>query len=189
MSHPLLRVARPTDIPKLAILMAESMRGLGSDFYSPEQLEWAATYLTVPDPIIIGDQTYAVIEIDGQLAAGGGWSRRRKLFTGSPAQESKQEFLDPATEPAKIRAFFVHPMFARQGLARTLFEWCQIQAYKAGFRRLELMATLPGVPLYTALGFMSEGRSDIILPNGSGLPCLKMSRKIDIAPHFGAISN
>ena len=177
----LIRIAQQSDIPNLAALMSESMRGLGGQFYSEDQLGWAATYLTVPDPVIIGDGTFAVIEISGQLAACGGWSRRRKLFTGSPEQEAKQEFLDPTVEAAKIRAFFVHPNFARQGLARKLFEWCQARAFKSEFRRFELMATLPGVPLYTALGFTSEGKADIILPNGKGLPCLQMSRAIEIA--------
>jgi GNAT superfamily N-acetyltransferase len=181
MSPVTLRLANFEDIPDLAQLMKRSVLGLAPGHYSPEQTEWAATYLTVPDPMLIGDSTFAIIEIQGVPAACGGWSRRRKLFTGSSDQEAKQDWLDPATESAKIRAFFVDPNFARRGLARQLFDWSVQQARAHGFSGLELMATLPGVPLYLALGFEAGEAVEIDLPNGRSLPCLRMSKALELS--------
>ena len=174
-----LLLATFEDIPDLAQLMKKSVLGLAPGHYSPKQTEWAAMYLTVPDPMLIGDGTFAIIESQGMLAACGGWSRRRKLFTGSSDQEAKQEWLDPTAESAKIRAFFVDPDFARRGMARQLFDWSVEQARKHGFSGLELMATLPGVPLYLALGFEAGEAIEIDLPNGRSLPCLRMTKSLE----------
>jgi GNAT superfamily N-acetyltransferase len=174
----IVRQAELADIPAMQSIMARASLTLGEGFYAPEQRTAAATYLAVPDPVIIADGTFAVIEIDGEVVATGGWSRRRKLFTGSPDQESLTGWLDPQTEPARIRSFFVHPNWARRGLARKLYAWAEAHARAAGFSRLSLMATRPGVPLYSALGFHTVGDEDILLPDGTRLPCVRMSRAI-----------
>ena len=87
--------------------------------------------------------------------------------------------LDPRVDAARIRAFFVHPDFARRGLARALYAECARAARAAGFRRLELMATLPGEPLYAALGFAPIERVALSLGNGIELPLVRMGRAID----------
>jgi ribosomal protein S18 acetylase RimI-like enzyme len=167
----------------LATLMRESMAGLGPGFYSPAETAAAERALTVPDETLIRDETQLVAEVDGVLAGTGGWSRRRKRFTGTPAEEALAgELLDPATEPARIRAFFVSPQFARRGIGRALCEACASAARAAGFRRLVLVATLPGVPLYRALGFEDLREEILELPDGAGgvvgLRCVEMGRVV-----------
>ena len=159
--------------------MVAAMEAGGPGFYTVDQTRSAAQYLTVPDDDLIADGTLYVAEIDGQLAGVGGWSSRRKLFTGSEGQELlREERLDPSTDAARIRAFFVSGDFTRRGVARRLYEACEAAAIEAGFRRLTLMATLPGVPLYRTLGF-SEGQPvEIDLPDGSRLPCVEMGKQI-----------
>jgi GNAT superfamily N-acetyltransferase len=173
------RPATPADAPAIAALIDASVRGLGPGFYTPAEIEGGLRYVFGVDTQIIADGTYFVIDAgDGTLAAAGGWSARRTLFGGDQMKGAEDPRLDPAREPARIRAFFVHPAWARRGLARRLFERCRDEAADAGFRSLELMATLPGVPLYEALGFAAEERVDVPLPDGGTLPCVRMGLPI-----------
>jgi GNAT superfamily N-acetyltransferase len=118
------------------------------------------------------------VESDGSVVAAGGWSRWRTLFGGDRFKQADDPLLDPANDPARIRAFFVHPEWKRRGLARRLFEECLAQARGAGFESLELMSTLPGEPLYVALGFRADERVEITLPDGVSMPLVRMSRRI-----------
>ena len=171
----------PDDVPALSRLINESVRGLNAGHYSHAQVESALRYVFGVDSQLIADGTYYLIESASGPVAGGGWSGRATLYGGDQHKSSPDVLLDPATEPARIRAFFVHPAWARRGLARRLFEACVAAARSAGFRSLELGATLPGVPLYTALGFTAHERMDASMPNGSVLPVIRMSRPIDDA--------
>jgi len=174
-----LRQATPEDIPAIETLMRSSVRGLSGGFYNDAETDGAESYITKPDPDVISDGTFYVIEDGARLIACGGWSRRKKLFAGPSDQEAlSSEYLDPDNDPAKIRAFFIDPNFARQGLGRRLYEACREAAIDAGFKSFELAATLPGVPFYRSLGFAKIEPIDAILPDGSILPCLKMSRPI-----------
>ncbi len=155
------------------------MGEIGPRFYTAEQAEGAARFLTIPDPTITSDGTYFVVESDGLLVGCGGWSRRRKLFTGSLEQETLSgDFLDPATEAAKVRAMFVHPAHTRQGIGEMVFSACEKAAFAAGFTKLELMATLPGVPFYRRMGCQEDGVEEIQLPDGTLLPCLRMHKAL-----------
>lgn len=121
-----------------------------------------------------------MIEASGAVLACGGWSDRRKLFTGSPGQEALVgERVLPGEEPARIRAFFVDPEHSQRGLGRQLYFACEEAARSAGFAWFTLMATLPGVPFYERLGFQKEDPTDIDLPDGTILPCVVMSKKIE----------
>jgi len=135
-----------------------------------------------PDTQLIADGTYYVVEAGGTLAAAGGWSRRATLFGGDQMKDQLDPLLDPAREPARIRAFFVHPAWARRGLARRLFDECRRAACAHGFRSMELGATLPGEPLYRALGFAALERLDVALPDGVTLPIIRMARPIAPEP-------
>jgi GNAT superfamily N-acetyltransferase len=119
-----------------------------------------------------------VIEDGGAIVAGGGWSGRRTLFGGDRFKAGEDARLDPATEAARIRAFFVHPSQARRGLGRRLFERCAAAAHAAGYRRLELVATLPGVPLYRALGFTAVEALVVELPDGIEMETVLMRRAL-----------
>lgn len=174
-----VRTARTEDVPEIAVLMQRAVKGLSTGYYNAQETQNAATYLTIPDLGIIQDQTYYVVVTSSQIVACGGWSSRRKPFTGASDQEVlSDERLNAATEAARIRAFFVDPNFARRGLAPRLYQCCEEAARKAGYRAFELMATLPGVSLYEHLEFIEVDRVDVELPNGSKLPCVQMRRNL-----------
>ena len=179
-----LRVAEPGDVPRLEALIAASVRALSAGFYTPAQIESALRFVFGVDSQLVADRTYYVIDGPDGPAACGGWSRRATLFGGDQHKSGPDPLLDPATAPARIRAFFVHPAWARRGLARRLLAACAREAADAGFRTLELAATLPGEPLYAALGFAAHERLDVPLPDGVLLPIVRMTRPV--APDAGA---
>jgi GNAT superfamily N-acetyltransferase len=163
-----LRLATLGDVPDLTALIARSIRALGAGDYAPAQIEAALKGAFGVDTALIRDGTYfAAVTPEGTIVACGGWSRRRTLF-GSDARAGRDESaLDPRTDPAKIRAFFVDPAHARQGLGRVLLERCEAEARRAGFTAFELMATLPGLRLYETCGYVAG--TAINHPLGDGL--------------------
>jgi GNAT superfamily N-acetyltransferase len=178
-----LRLATPGDLPRLRGLIEQSVRALSAPYYTGPQIESALRYVVGPDTQLIADRTYYVIESEeGELVAAGGWSRRRTLYGGDQMKGAEDPLLEPATEAARIRAFFVHPAWARRGLGRQLFECCAEEAATAGFRKLELRATLSGEPLYRALGFTQLERTVVPLPDGEVLPVVRMARPLSAPP-------
>lgn len=173
-----LRRATPSDIAPLNALIDASVRRLAVGFYNPQQIESSLRHMFGVDSQLVNDGTYFVIEVNGVPAACGGWSARQTLFGGDQHKAADHRGsdapVDPAVVPARIRAFFVHPDFARRGLARRLYEHCAAEALGAGFRSLELMGTLPGVPLYRALGFETLETVGVELPDGVVVPCERM---------------
>lgn len=172
-----LRKALPADIEAIAALIPASVRGLQSE-YTAEQREAALEAVFTVDHQLIADQTYFVVEEAGRIAACGGWSRRKTLFGGHAAAGRDDAWLDPATEPARIRAFFVHPDFARRGIGSALLEACEREAAAMGFTSLEMAATLSGVPLYEARGYRQHERFDVPLRDGLTLSVIRMSKRI-----------
>ncbi len=173
------RLATPADVPALGQLIEASVRGLSGGFYTPAQVEAALADVFGVDTQLVADGTYFVIDGPSGPVAAGGWSARRTLYGGDQMKGGDDPRLDPATEPARIRAFFVHPDWSRRGLARRLYDECARAAGAAGFRRLELMATLPGEPLYAALGFAATERSVLTLAGGVEVPLVRMTRELE----------
>ena len=173
-----LRVATAEDIPTLQSLIDLSVRQLSTEFYTPAQIDASMAHVFGVDSQLIIDGTYYVVASDERLVAAGGWSGRSTLFGGDQAKRSADDVLDPATSPARIRAFFVHPDWTRRGFARQIFAACERAASARGFRRFELMATLPGEPLYRALGFVAREPVPVAMPGGLVLPCIRMEREI-----------
>lgn len=173
-----LRAAVSADVPALEGLVGRSVRGLSGGRYAPAQVESALRHLFGVDTQLIADGTYYVIEAGDEIVAAGGWSARRTLYGGDQHKTAPDHRLDPATDAARIRAFFVHPDWARRGLGRRLFGACEEAARAAGFRRLELVATLPGEPLYAALGFVAGEPVMVPLPDAPALPCVRMTRPV-----------
>lgn len=163
----MLRPAERADVPALEALIARSARTLGAADYTPAQIEGALRGAFGVDTQLIDDGTYFVAEEDGRLVACGGWSRRRTLFGGDARPDRDAGLLDPAVDAARVRAFFVDPDRARRGLGRAILERCETEARVAGFTRLALMGTLPGVRLYAAHGWIAE--APIEHPVGDGV--------------------
>ena len=176
-----LRVATTDDVPSLNELIAASVQGLSAGFYTQAQVDAALANVFGVDTQLIADGTYYVMDGPSGPAAAGGWSGRRTLFGGDQMKGAADPLLDPATEPARIRAFFVHPDWSRRGLASSLYAECERAARAADFRRFELMATLPGEPLYLALGFSVVERVVLTLAGGAVVPFARMAREIAAA--------
>jgi GNAT superfamily N-acetyltransferase len=177
-----LRLAEARDVPALEALIALSARSLQAATYAPSQIEAALGTVFAVDTQLIADRTYYVAQRGEAIVGCGGWSRRQTLFgahgTGAAGDDS---LLDPARDAARIRAFFVHPEHARQGIGRELLATCERAAVEAGFRRLELVATLAGEPLYLAFAFRAIDRYEVRLPDGSALPVVRMVKTPPVA--------
>jgi GNAT superfamily N-acetyltransferase len=177
MGEPSLRVATPADAGPIDALMKESAAALFPRFYKEREAASAVRHVPVVDNDLLADGTYFVIEDEGQPVACGGWSRRDKLYTGGDA-EGTDRLLDPATEPARVRAMFVRADWTRRGLGRRILEACEKAARDEGFSMLLLNATLAGIPLYESYGFAPVERDDVVLPDGVVLECLIMEKPI-----------
>lgn len=174
----MIRRATEADGAAIAAVMQASARALGEGFYAPAQIPSFVAHVARLDPVLIADGTYFVVERDGVMAACGGWSDRRKLFSGPGAATDDAARITPGVDPARIRAMFVHPAFARRGLGRRVLAACEAAARAAGFTTAELMATAPGVPLYQACGYTAIEPHDIVLPDGVVLAGLRMGKSI-----------
>jgi GNAT superfamily N-acetyltransferase len=133
------------------------------------------------DSEMIADGTYFVAEVAGRAVGCGGWSRRRTLFGGDRFAGRQGEELDPESEPARIRAFFVHPEWARRGIGSRILARCETEALAHGFRSTELMATLPGEKLYAALGYEVVERVAYEMDDGVVIPLVRMQKELDVA--------
>ncbi len=173
-----LRPATAADVPVLHDLIARSIRELGANDYTPEQIEAALLGAFGVDTALIRDQTYFVIETgSGEIVGCGGWSRRKTLF-GSDTRESRDDsYLDPAVDAARVRAFFIDARHARRGLGRMLLDRCESDAARAGFTRFALMATLPGKRLYEACGYLGDQAIEHPLPGGLTITFVPMTKR------------
>lgn len=174
-----IRKATSNDIPRLRQIIEASVRGLQSHDYTPAQIEGALASVYGIDSQLIADGTYFVAEGDkGEIVACGGWSKRKTLYGGDQYAAREDSLLDPARDAAKIRAFFVHPNFARRGLGTMILDACEQAAIAAGFSRLEMGATLSGVAFYRARGYVEIENQEVPLGNGEKLPIVKMAKAI-----------
>ncbi len=176
-----LRKATLDDQAAIEKLIAESVRGLSRDVYDARQIELSIKTVFGVDTELIADQTYFVACAEtGEIAGCGGWSKRRTLYGASVYSASRDSnLLDPQTDAAKIRAFFIHPDFSRQGIGTAILEACEREAKAHGFKSAEMMATLPGVKLYAVRGY--EGSEEVRVPVGENLDiiCVKMRKVLE----------
>ena len=159
-------------------LIAESARRLSREHYDDDQIEAAIATVFGVYTDLIEDGTYFVVESDGELVGCGGWSKRKTLFGGDQFTSRDAGYLDPESEPARIRAFFIHPDHARKGIARAILSRCEEEARAQGFRALELMATLPGIQFYKSCGFFATGNFDLELTKGVKLELVPMRKEL-----------
>jgi GNAT superfamily N-acetyltransferase len=183
-----LRVATEDDIGAMEKLIPLSVRGLQASYYSAAQMEAALGSAFGVDRQLILDKTYFVVEHPPSLGSGaageceiigcGGWSKRKTLF-GSDHQTNRDDAeLNPASDPARIRAFYVHPAWARRGIGRRILAECEQRIRAAGFTSVELAATLSGVAFYAACGYVSGERLDVPLPEGLSLEIVRMTKEL-----------
>jgi GNAT superfamily N-acetyltransferase len=177
--HISIRIADESDVPILRELIDASVRGLQADDYSPQQIDAALRKVFGVDSQLIADGTYLVAETaDGEITGCGGWSKRKTLYGGDVWVAREDSLLDPAKDAAKIRAFFVHPNWARRGIGTLILEACEKAALDAGFTRFEMGATLTGVPLYSARGYTALENLAVPLGDGLALPIVRMEKQI-----------
>ena len=175
----LIRKARLEDREAVQRLIRESASGLSRDHYQDVQIEAANAKVFGVDTGLIDDGTYFVAESEGVLVGCGGWSKRKALFGGDQYTDRNTGYADPLSDAAKIRAFFVHPQYARKGIAREILSRCEQEAREGGFRALELMATLPGIAFYEKSGFSATGvRFDLDLGDGVLLELVPMRKEL-----------
>jgi len=173
-----LRQAGPTDIPTLRALIDASVRGLQAAHYTPAQIEGALQTVYGVDSQLIADGTYFVVEATKVIVGCGGWSKHKTLFGGDHWTAREDSLLDPQHDAAKIRAFFVHPDWVRRGIGTMILEACEKAAIAAGFTRLEMGATLTGVPLYRARGYVALESLDVPLQNGESIKVIRMEKRV-----------
>ena len=174
-----LRFATADDIPALEMLIPLSVRTLQASYYSADQMEAALGPVFGVDRQLIRDGTYFVAESGNDIVGCGGWSQRDSVYGGDAARSGEDGLLDPALDPARIRAFFVHPAWARQGIGRAILLACEDAIVAAGFRKAVMVATLAGEPLYARYGYTEDERFDIELAGGIALPAVRMSKWLD----------
>ena len=177
----ILRKASLDDVPRIEALIARSARGLSAGDYRPAQVEGALRGAFGVDTQLLADQTYFIAEEDGRFVGCGGWSFRSTLFGGDARAGRDSSILDPRAQAAKIRAFFVDPDCARRGIGTLLLERCEREARARGFSRVELMATLPGVKLYAARGYVGAAMVSFDVGLGETIEFIPM-HKVLAAP-------
>ena len=192
-----LRLAIPADIPVLQTLIDASVRGLQAQDYTPAQIEGALKTVFGVDSQLIADGTYIVAEansdgnqraeqkvvkIEPMIVGCGGWSKRKTLYGSDRWTGREDELLDPLRDAAKIRAFFIHPAWARQGIGGMILEACEAAARAAGFARYEMGATLTGAKLFGVKGYVAVKPISIPLMNGEVLPVIHMEKRVSSTP-------
>lgn len=175
-----VRLALPEDTPALEELIAASVRELSIPYYDQGQIDSALAHVFGIDSQLIQDGTYFAAENEGLIVGCGGWSKRKTLFGGDQTKLDKvDELLKPGTDAARLRAFYVHPFWSRRGIGSRIIKACEDAAREAGFARVELVATLPGEPLYSARGYTIVEPYDIPLPGGQTLPAFLMFKCLE----------
>ena len=170
------RIARPEDLDALREVMRRSIETLQDSFLTPEQVRASHNVMGL-DTQLVTDGTYFVVERDGRIAGCGGWSWRSTLYGGDASVVSREpRALDPATEPARVRAMYTDPDFVRQGVGKLILKLCEDAAIEAGFHRATMMATMAGVPLYEACGYEAVEPMTEAVIEGVTVPLVRMEK-------------
>jgi GNAT superfamily N-acetyltransferase len=171
------RLARRTELAELSRLMDASIRAFLGTHLDAARVDASFDIMGL-DTQLIEDGTYFVVECGDRIAGCGGWSRRATLFGGDHADGRNARLLDPATEPARVRAMYTHPDFARRGVGRLVLSLCEAAAAREGFQSLELAATVAGEPLYLACGFSILERLEVPTSKGVTVPLARMTKAL-----------
>jgi GNAT superfamily N-acetyltransferase len=168
------------DLAELSALMDASIRVLIGLYLDPPRVAASFEIMGI-DTQLIEDGTYYAVEVEGRIVGCGGWSRRATLFGGDHSADRDARLLNPATEPARVRAMYTHPEFARRGIGRLVLARCETAAAQEGFSALELVSTVAGEPLYLACGYSILERLEVSTSSGVTIPCARMTKPITAA--------
>ena len=172
------RLATLDDLDDLREVMRRSIEALQNEFLTPEQTVASHKVMGL-DAQLVRDGTYFIIECQGRIAGCGGWSWRSTLYGGDASIVSREpRALDPATEPARIRAMYTDPDFVRRGVGRLVLKLCEDAARRAGFKRATMMATMAGVPLYRACGYAEAEPAISADVDGVDVPLVRMEKPL-----------
>jgi GNAT superfamily N-acetyltransferase len=171
------RLAVPADVPALTALMDQAIAELQRAFLDDAQIASSRAIMGI-DTQLIDDGTFFVVESKVEIAGCGGWSRRATLYGGNQTPGRNSNLLDPTVDPARVRAMYTHPTYARRGVGRLVLSLCEAAAAAEGFTRLELMSTLSGEPLYTAYGFRPLEKLEDAT-GGAPVPLIRMEKAVD----------
>jgi len=174
-----LRLACEADVPALETLIPLSVRSLQAPYYSQAQMDAALGPVFGVDRQLIRDGTYFVAERDAAIVGCGGWSRRRSLYGGDASRAGEDVLLDPEREAARVRAFFVHPAWARRGIGHSIMAACERAIVEARFRTVDIVATLAGEPLYASCGYAVVERYEIPMAGSLSLPVVRMTKRLE----------
>lgn len=172
-----LRLATRADMPEMSLLMSAAIAQLMPAFLTPEQVQGSHETMGI-DTMLIDDGTYFAVEDDGVIVGCGGWSRRTTLYGGNHSAGRDDSLLDPAKDPARIRAMYTHPDHARRGIGKMVIDAGEAAARAEGFTRTTLGATLAGEPLYTKCGYVEVDRHLRPAANGAVITLLVMVKDI-----------
>lgn len=170
------RLAHRDDIPRLRALIDAAIGELQKPFLDEAQIASSRTIMGL-DTQLIDDGTYVVVERGSEIAGCGGWSRRLTLYGGDQTPGRQPVLLDPSRDPARVRAMYTHPAHVRQGVGRYILSLCEAAARAEGFRRVEMMATMAGVPLYEVCGYAPIEHVQE-LAGGAPVPLLRMGKTL-----------
>lgn len=170
------RLAGRDDLDALRELIDAAIAELQKPFLDERQIVSSRAIMGLDTQLVL-DGTYFIVESDGELAGCGGWSRRATLYGGDQSTGRSAALLDPATDAARVRAMYTHPRFIRRGVGRLILALCEEAARSEGFRKVELIATMAGVPLYRACGY--EGHDQVLDDRGGvAVPLLRMTKRV-----------
>lgn len=170
-----IRPAAREDIPALKRVMDRAIRELLPAFLPAEQV-LASQEVMGLDTQLIEDGTYYVVEAGDVIAGCGGWSRRATLFGGDHSAGRDAALLDPKTDAARVRAMYTHPDHTRKGVGRIILDACEAAARAEGFSRVEMAATMGGVPLYRACGYHDIEPFEAVTSTGYRVPLIRMGK-------------
>jgi len=168
------RLARRDDFDSLKKVMDAAISELQKPFLTHSQIQSSRTTMGL-DTQLIDDGTYFIVEILGDIAGCGGWSRRATLYGGDQSPGRSAVLLDPQKDAARIRAMYTNPLHTRKGVGRLILSLSEAAARSEGFKRVELMASMAGEPLYRACGYEACDRV-VDERGGVGVPLVRMSK-------------
>lgn len=172
------RIAQSDDIPALEDLIPMSAFALQKDDYTPDQIQAAMGSVFGVDTQLITDGTFFVVEDAGGVVGCGGWSFRKSRYGGDAGRADPDPPLDPTQDPARVRAFFIGPDYARRGIGSAIMAACEAAIAAMNFTHVEIAATLAGERLYAKFGYETVEQFEIPLPGCSPMPVVRMIKAL-----------